>query len=51
MLAKDVDEDGYTDLLMVGNSYATEIMVGQYDACKGVVLKGNGKGDFENMPL
>ncbi|MEM9819463.1 MAG: VCBS repeat-containing protein [Bacteroidota bacterium] len=51
MLAKDVDGDGNTDLMMVGNSYSTEIMVGQYDACKGVVLKGNGKGDFANIPL
>jgi len=33
---------------MVGNSYATEIMVGQYDACKGVVMLGDGKGDFKN---
>jgi len=43
----DVNEDGYLDALAVGNSYATEVVIGRYDAFIGAVLLGNGKGGFE----
>lgn len=46
LLTDDFNGDGYLDVMMTGNSYATEIMVGQYDACKGVVMLGNGDGSF-----
>ncbi|WPP52659.1 VCBS repeat-containing protein [Catalinimonas niigatensis] len=46
MLAEDVNADGHLDLLCVGNSYATEIQSGWYDAGIGNVLLGNGKGGF-----
>ena len=46
MLPYDIDEDGFLDILMVGNSYATEVFTGKYDALIGLVLKGNGKGEF-----
>ncbi|MES2733724.1 MAG: VCBS repeat-containing protein [Bacteroidota bacterium] len=49
MVAQDYDGDGNLDLLITGNSYATEVQTGQYDALIGLHLKGNGKGGF--MPI
>ncbi|MGV3557258.1 VCBS repeat-containing protein [Larkinella arboricola] len=42
----DVDLDGHLDILAVGNAYDAESVVGQYDASTGLVLKGDGKGNF-----
>lgn len=42
----DYDGDGALDLLMVGNSSATEPFTGPYDAFNGVLLRGNGRGRF-----
>ena len=47
ILTMDLNEDGLTDILMVGNDYGNEVNNGQYDAFKGLALLGNGKGDFE----
>ncbi|WP_194775344.1 VCBS repeat-containing protein [Pararhodonellum marinum] len=44
--AGDFDGDGHLDVLLAGNSYAAEIHSGWYDAGIGLLLKGNGKGDF-----
>ncbi|MFP4094658.1 MAG: VCBS repeat-containing protein [Cyclobacteriaceae bacterium] len=46
MLSGDFNQDGKTDLLLHGNSYATEFVSGQYDALRGLVLLGDGKGFF-----
>ncbi|MDQ6842811.1 MAG: VCBS repeat-containing protein, partial [Bacteroidota bacterium] len=46
MLAEDFDGDGNLDLLINGNDYGTEVSVGRYDACNGILLKGNGQGGF-----
>jgi hypothetical protein len=46
MLATDLDKDGNLDILMAGNSYATEIQSGWYDAAIGLYMKGDGKGNF-----
>ncbi len=45
----DVNNDGYLDLLMVGNNYSGDASIGNYDALIGVCLIGNGKGDFKSM--
>jgi hypothetical protein len=42
----DVDKDGYTDLVLFGNTEQTRIKIGKMDANYGILLKGNGKGDF-----
>ncbi|MEM9719815.1 MAG: VCBS repeat-containing protein [Bacteroidota bacterium] len=42
----DFNEDGHLDVLCTGNYYPTEVITGWYDAHKGLVLYGNGKGDF-----
>ena len=47
----DFDGDGNLDVLMTGNSYATEAATGRYDAFIGALLKGNGQGTFENVSV
>lgn len=47
VLIKDFDDDGHEDLLISGNMYQTEIELPRHDAGNGLLLTGNGKGDFE----
>ncbi len=51
MLAEDVDGDGNLDVIMNGNDYGTEVAVGRYDAFNGLILKGDGKGNFKSMSI
>lgn len=46
MLAEDFDGDGNLDLLINQNDFGTEVSIGRYDAGNGLLLIGNGKGDF-----
>ena len=46
MLTGDYNGDGNLDVLMTGNSYATEASIGRYDAMTGLLLTGDGKGNF-----
>ncbi len=48
MLAGDYNNDGHTDVLITGNSYSTEVSTGAYDAMTGVMLAGDGKGNFKS---
>ena len=50
MQTLDVDQDGYLDVLMVGNDYGTEVFTAKYDAFKGILLKGDGNGNFTVLP-
>jgi len=47
MWVEDLDQDGHLDVLAVGNAYDAESIAGQYDALPGLLLKGDGKGNFE----
>jgi hypothetical protein len=49
MITGDYNQDGHLDILMTGNSYSTEVSTGNYDAMSGLLLKGNGKGNFEPL--
>ena len=49
IVAEDIDNDGFIDLLIGGNEYGTEFSTGRYDASYGLFLKGNGKGLFTPM--
>lgn len=51
IVVRDLDHDGFEDVILTGNSYATEVATGRYDALKGVVLMGTGSGTFETIPL
>jgi len=46
LLTGDYNTDGKLDLLMVGNSFSTEVSLGNYDAGKGMLLTGDGEGHF-----
>ncbi|MDP4264468.1 MAG: VCBS repeat-containing protein [Bacteroidota bacterium] len=47
MVAGDYNNDGHLDILMTGNSYSTEVSTGNYDAMTGLLLLGDGKGNFQ----
>jgi hypothetical protein len=49
MLSDDFDGDGNLDVLINGNDFSTEVSIGRFDALNGLLLKGNGKGEF--LPL
>ena len=51
MLAKDVNHDGNLDLIGVGNFYGTEVVIGRYDASVGLVMYGDGKGNFKPVNI
>ena len=46
LITEDVDGDGNLDVIMVGNDYGNEVFAGRYDAFTGLILKGDGKGNF-----
>jgi hypothetical protein len=46
IVANDFDKDGNIDLLLAGNMYDVKPDVGRLDANDGIVLKGDGKGNF-----
>jgi len=48
ILVKDVDHDGYEDLIMAGNFYPVEVEAIRNDAGIGIYLKGNGTGNFKS---
>jgi enediyne biosynthesis protein E4 len=49
ILCEDMDEDGVADLLLAGNEYQADVMIGRYDASYGCFLKG-GSGNFRAIP-
>ena len=51
ILPEHLNNDGYIDLLLVGNDYGMEVQQGKADALVGLVLKSNGKGDFKAISL
>jgi len=50
IIATDYDNDGNIDLIIAGNSHSNEVVYGWMDASLGILLKGNGKGDFKVVP-
>ena len=51
MITQDFDQDGNLDLLLTGNDFGAEVAVGRNDALNGLLLKGNGKGNFAPISL
>jgi len=45
-LVDDFDHDGHLDALATGNFYPNEVNMGRQDASQGLLLRGNGKGNF-----
>lgn len=46
IVTDDINGDGFTDILMVGNDYGNEIFIGRLDASVGLLLLGDGMGGF-----
>jgi len=46
IVVKDVDSDGLLDAVLAGNLYASEVETPRNDSGNGLVLKGDGSGNF-----
>ncbi|HEU5164598.1 MAG TPA: VCBS repeat-containing protein [Chitinophagaceae bacterium] len=46
MIAEDFNGDGNLDVAITGNDYGNEVSDGRYDALNGIVLLGDGAGNF-----
>jgi hypothetical protein len=51
MSVDDFDGDGNPDVIINGNDYGTELTTGRYDAFNGLMLKGDGKGNFKSLTI
>jgi len=49
-LIKDYNEDGYMDVLIVGNDFSSEAIYGKADASYGIVLFGSKNGFVPSPP-
>jgi hypothetical protein len=45
----DVNADGNSDALLIGNDYGNEVFSGRYDAFDGLLLIGDGHGNFKPL--
>lgn len=50
ILLQDWNDDGHLDILVAGNYYEREVETTRSDAGTGVVLLGDGKGNFNDLP-
>ena len=48
---EDYNGDGNLDVVINGNDYGTEVSVGRYDALNGLLLMGDGKGNFKPLSI
>ena len=49
-MIKDFDGDGNKDVLLAGNLFTSEIETTRNDAGNGLILKGDGKGNWQPLP-
>jgi enediyne biosynthesis protein E4 len=49
MITGHFNKDNFLDVAMIGNDYGNEVFAGRYDAFTGIVLLGNGKGEFQTI--
>jgi enediyne biosynthesis protein E4 len=43
---EDLNNDAHPDIILGGNLFAIKPEIGRYDALQGLVLEGDGKGNF-----
>ena len=48
---EDYTGDGNLDVVINGNDFGTEVSVGRYDALNGLLLRGNGAGQFTPLSI
>jgi hypothetical protein len=51
IVTNDFDGDGNMDILLNGNEFSMAPPLGRYDALNGLLLKGDGKGNFSPLSL
>lgn len=51
MAVADIDRDGNLDILAGGNLFSVSPYFGTYDAGKGLLMTGDGKGNFNPLPM
>ncbi len=51
MVVDDFDGDGNLDIVINTNDYGTDVNVGRYDGLNGLLLKGDGKGNFKPQSM
>jgi hypothetical protein len=51
IVVDDFDGDGNLDVAINGNDFGTEVSTGRYDAFNGLMLKGDGKGNFNPLTI
>ncbi len=51
MVLDDFNGDGNLDIAASANDYGNEVLNGRYDAMNGLVLLGNGKGNFTPLSI
>jgi len=51
MVVDDFDDDGNLDVVINANDYGTDVSIGRYDAMNGLMLKGDGKGNFQSLSI
>ncbi len=47
IICTDINNDKNIDIVIAGNEYQTDLATGQYDASHGLLLLGDGKGNFK----
>ncbi len=50
ILFRDFDSDGHPDILLAGNHYEIKPEIGRADGSRGLILRGDGKGNFSALP-
>jgi enediyne biosynthesis protein E4 len=43
--------DDFDDVVLVGNSHSPDVLTGRYDASEGLLLKGDGDGNFKSVSI
>jgi len=51
ILTGDFTGDQLPDILLTGNDFGNEVFNGRYDALNGLLLKGDGHGNFDPVPM
>ncbi len=51
ILIEDMDKDSHLDIVLAGNMYGVEVETIRNDACYGLFLKGDGKGNFKSVSV
>ncbi|CAL2091669.1 enediyne biosynthesis protein E4 [Tenacibaculum sp. 190524A05c] len=51
IITEDINNDGNMDAIIAGNLYNSEVETPRNDGSYGLVLKGNGKGEFEALSV